>query len=204
MDFNDTVLAELVAKIRVLAEAIERRVAEKRAEFHYSVEKNRIRFEKGIEAGHRLLRRGLWQQISQSPIAFILTAPIIYSLILPLALLDLFLAVYQATCFRVYGIPRVPRSDFIVIDRQHLAYLNALEKLNCIYCGYANGLIAFTREIASRTEEYWCPIKHSRPVAMPHSRYVYFVDFGDAEGFRQRREALREQVRHGDQPPPKA
>jgi hypothetical protein len=96
----------------------------------------------------------------------------------------------------------VPRSDFIVIDRHHLAYLNPLEKLNCVYCGYANGVIALAREIGSRTEQYWCPIKHSRPVPNPHSRYVGFVDYGDAEGYQQRKDGLREQTRAPDEPPP--
>jgi hypothetical protein len=204
MDFKDTVLADLMARIRALEADIERRVAEKRSEFHYSVERNRIRFEQGVQAGQLAFRRGLWQQLRESPLPFLLISPVIYSLILPLALLDLFLAVYQATSFRVYGIDRVRRSDYVVIDRQHLAYLNPLEKLNCVYCSYANGLIAYAREIASRTEEYWCPIKHSRPVAMPHSRYVHFVDYGDAEGYHQRKDGLRDHATKADESPPKS
>ena len=30
---------------------------------------------------------------------------------------------------------RVRRSRYFVIDRHHLAYLNGIEKLNCVYCG---------------------------------------------------------------------
>jgi len=33
------------------------------------------------------------------------------------------------------------------MDRHHLAYLNVIEKLNCEYCGYANGVFAYVREI---------------------------------------------------------
>jgi hypothetical protein len=115
----------------------------------------------------------------------VLTAPFIYVLIVPLVLLDLFVSLYQAVCFPVYGISKVPRGDHIVIDRQHLAYLNGLQKLNCIYCGYANGLIGWVREVASRTETFWCPIKHSRPVKGPHRRYHRFVEFGDHRAFRE-------------------
>ncbi len=201
MDFADKVLADLTTRIRDLERQIESHVAERRAWFGYVVERNRVRFGFHIREKHRGFRLGLWTQISQSPLRFILVAPLIYSLIVPLALLDLFLVVYQAICFRVYGISRVPRDDFIVIDRHYLTYLNPLEKLNCIYCGYANGLIAYAREIGARTEEYWCPIKHSRPIAKPHSRYVNFADYGDAEGYRQRQEDLRRHACEPDEPP---
>jgi hypothetical protein len=110
---------------------------------------------------------------------------VIYSLIIPFALLDLWVSLYQAICFPAYGIPKVRRADHIRIDRHQLAYLNGLQKLNCVYCGYVNGLISWTREIGSRTEAYWCPIKHAGPVRHPHGRYASFVDFGDAEQFQE-------------------
>jgi hypothetical protein len=88
----------------------------------------------------------------------LLSAPLIYSLIVPIAILDAWLTVYQCVCFRLYRIARVDRSTYTVIDRQHLAYLNAIEKLTCVYCGYANGVFAYTREIAGRTEQYCRPI----------------------------------------------
>jgi len=55
----------------------------------------------------------------------------------------------------------------------------------CVYCGYANGLIAYVREIAARTEQYWCPIKHARPIPAPHARYRVFFEYGDARAYRQ-------------------
>ena len=112
----------------------------------------------------------------------VLTAPIIYSLILPLVLLDLFVTLYQAVCFRVYGIAPVRRRDHVAIDRHHLAYLNALQQLNCVYCGYGNGVLSYAREIAARTEAYWCPIKHARRVADPHDLMAGFADYGDGRG----------------------
>ena len=91
---------------------------------------------------------------------------------------------YQAICFPIYKIPKVRRRDYLVFDRHHLAYLNIIEKINCAYCSYANGAIAFVREVAARTEVYWCPIKHARRVLGPHPHYQGFADFGDAEAFR--------------------
>mgnify|MGYP003714603975 FL=1 len=71
------------------------------------------------------------------------------------------------------------------------AYLNGIEKLNCVYCGYANGMIAYVREIAGRTEQYWCPIKHARRSADPHDHFEAFIDYGDAETYRANLKQIR-------------
>ena len=76
------------------------------------------------------------------------------------------------------------RSSYVVIDRHHLRYLNSIEKLNCVYCGYASGVFAYAREIASRTEQFWCPIKHARRTADPHGHVEDFFDYGDADAYR--------------------
>jgi hypothetical protein len=92
----------------------------------------------------------------------------------------------------------VQRSSYIVIDRHHLGYLNAIEKANCMFCSYANGVFAYTREVAGRTEQYWCPIRHAQRVRGAHAHYAEFVPFGDAEGYRQRLPLLRAELK----PPP--
>jgi len=94
-------------------------------------------------------------------------------------------------CFPIYGISRVHRRAYFAIDRRQLAYLNGIEKINCTFCSYANGFIAYTREVAARTEQYWCPIKHARAIRAPHARYQLFFDYGDAEGYRHQLGALR-------------
>lgn len=129
-----------------------------------------------------------------------LTAPFIYSVALPLAALDLWISLYQRICFPLYGLPLVRRRDFVVIDRHRLPYLNALEKANCAYCGYANGVIAYAREVIGRTEAYWCPIKHARPIRVPHGRYQQFLDYGDAAGYRRRLAAYRRRHDSARQP----
>jgi hypothetical protein len=78
----------------------------------------------------------------------ILTAPFICSLIVPIALLDLWLTVYQRICFPLHGIAPVRRSLYLVFDRGRLAYLNGIEKFNCMDWSYANGVFAYVREIA--------------------------------------------------------
>ncbi|ARE38853.1 hypothetical protein RGUI_0712 [Rhodovulum sp. P5] len=187
----------LLARIRELQQSLQDELDEKRAEFRYRIEQGRVRFEAEVLARHNALRVSLLTFLRNPRPLFILTAPFIYVLIVPLVLLDLTVMLYQAVCFPVYGIEKVRRADHIVIDRHQLAYLNGLQKLNCIYCGYANGLIAFVREIAARTEQFWCPIKHARRVAEPHASYGRFVDFGDAEGFQARQAELRAALKAG-------
>jgi|TARA_B100000315_G_scaffold247767_1_gene276925 hypothetical protein len=160
-------------------------LAEKREEWHYRFEATKIRFEQEIHTAHRQLKNSIPRFIRQGRARHLLTAPVIYSAIAPIALIDLWLTLYQTVCFPLYGIPRVPRSRFLVVDRHHLAYLNGIEKLNCMYCGYANGVFAYVREVAARTEQFWCPIKHARRVPSPHSRYRLFFDYGDAEGYHR-------------------
>ena len=40
------------------------------------------------------------------------------------------------------------------------------------------------RDVAARTEQYRCPIKHARDIPAPHQRYHMFLDYGDAHGYR--------------------
>lgn len=119
------------------------------------------------------------------------TAPVIYLMLVPVAFLDLMVSLYQAICFTAWGIARTPRSPYLVVDRYRLAYLNPLQRVHCAYCGYANGVLAYAREIAARTEQFWCPIKHERAVPDPHEHYDAFVAYGDASEFGARARALR-------------
>ena len=129
--------------------------------------------------------------VLDSSVLTILTAPVIYMGVVPFALVDLFLIVYQAICFPVYGIPKVKRADYFIFDRGHLKYLNLVERINCIYCSYGNALFAYAREISARTEQHWCPIKHARRVRARHSRYEYFLDYGNASEYREEVETVR-------------
>ena len=68
----------------------------------------------------------------------ILSIPFIYLMLIPAIILDIFLFIYQQTAIRLYKIPLVKRSDYIVFDRKSLAYLNFIQKINCMYCSYFN------------------------------------------------------------------
>lgn len=125
------------------------------------------------------------------PVRNLLSIPVIYSMCVPLFALDLWVSLYQAVCFPLYGIATVRRRDYFVIDRARLPYLNVVEKVHCAYCGYANGVLSFAREIAARTEQYWCPIKHDRLPKAVHERYSRFLEYGDGVHFESRAQALR-------------
>jgi hypothetical protein len=184
-------IGELIEKIRALQSELDAELAKRRAELRIGLEHGRIAFEEELLRRHRELRQKLLPYLFGANPLVVLTAPVIYAGIIPFVLLDIFVSLYQAVCFPIYGIARIKRADYLVFDRHHLAYLNALEKLNCAYCAYANGIIAFTREIAARTEQYWCPIKHARRVIGTHARYALFDDYGDAEGHQERLAKLR-------------
>lgn len=157
----------------------------------FQIKGKRVEFEHGMKAVHRKLKRGVLRWIVTDRPQNFITAPIIYGMALPLIMLDLFVSFYQATCFPIYGITKVKRADYIVIDRQYLGYLNFYERFHCTFCAYANGLIAYAGEITARTEQYFCPIKHAHKVLGTHARYGHFLDYGDAAKYHAKLEKFR-------------
>ena len=174
----------LVRQIRQLENELLGELQKKQQEYFYIIEGKRIRFEEETRKYHRSLAKTLRRFFADASLANMLTAPIVYFCVIPALFLDLAVSAYQLVCFPVYRIPKVRRGDYIVIDRHSLQYLNWIEKMNCFYCSYFNGLIAYVQEIAARTEQYWCPIKHARRLAAIHSRYDRFVEYGDGPGYR--------------------
>jgi len=184
-------LDSLLVKMQELEHEMMRELRRKEADFLYEVRAKKVRFTEEATKRHRKLSKRIHRYLLDSPFLVLLTAPIIWSCLLPLAFLDLVISTYQALCFGIYGIPKVCRSDYLLFDRNRLAYLNFLEKLNCAYCAYGNGVLAYTAEVAARTEQYWCPIKHALRMKSMHSRYKFFFDYGDAEDYRRQIEQVR-------------
>jgi len=191
----DNDIEDMVRRLVRLENELERKLEEKQSRLRYRIDEKRAVFEEEVLRQHRMIKTGLLNFLRHSPFATVVVTPVIYSFIVPLVLLDIGLLIVQSICFSAWGVERVCRSDFVIVDRHRLAYLNGIEKLNCVYCGYANGVIAYAREVASRSEQYWCPIKHALRVRTPHQRYRRFVDYGDTEGFRARLDTLRDEVR---------
>ena len=70
--------------------------------------------------------------------------------------------------------------------------VDPVEKLNCLYCSYVNGLMQYASAIAGRTELYFCPIKHAKKVAHEHNYYHTFLSYGEGEDYQKKLNELRE------------
>jgi hypothetical protein len=187
-------ISELLARIQHMELEIEHEMKRRRAELQADFEETRVRFEQEVLEQQRRFKTGVLAYLLTANWLTLLTAPVIYALVVPILLLDLSITVYQHICFRAYGLPRVKRGNYFVFDRAHLAYLNLIEKVNCAYCSYGNGVMAYGREVVARTEQYWCPIKHARKIMAAHPYYTGFVDFGDAQSYKDELEILRTEL----------
>ncbi len=185
---------EILQRIHQLEAQIEAEVSQLKEGFNQDFHEKRMRFEQEVIEQQKRFKIGLLKYLASSNIRSFIVAPFTYGLIFPLLLLDIFISTYQMICFSVLGIRKVNRSDHFVFDRAHLAYLNLFEKINCAYCSYGNGLISFTREIAGRTEQYWCPIKHAKRVFMAHPHYKKFAEYADAENYQNNLRKMREEL----------
>ena len=187
---NDRI-RHLLMQINTLDNELRTALHEQETRVLYEIKGKHVEFEQTIKQAHRKLKQGFFRWLVANRPQNLITGPIIYSMIIPLCLTDVLISFYQHSCFPIYKIAKVRRSDFVIFDRNKLQYLNFIEKFHCTYCEYANGVIAYIREIIARTEEYFCPIKHARKVLGSHARYAYFLDYGDAENYEAKLEAYR-------------
>ena len=177
-------LSETLERIIQLERELEQEFKKKNHEIIQSYQQQKVRLATSIRVQQEKYKVNLAKYVFGPRLLSVLVTPIIYAMLVPIAFYDLSLFIYQHITFRVYRIPVVKREDYFVIDRHHLGYLNILEKVNCVYCGYGNAVAAYGKEIIARTEQYWCPIKHASRVKDPHTRYFNYFEYGDAEGYR--------------------
>lgn len=189
---------ELIKEIKKLEDELLLEIEKQQDKFLYKNSDKNVVFDKETQKKHQAEAQNIFQYLLEAPLKNIITLPIIWFGVIPALFMDLFASVYQTLCFRVYGIPKVSRADYIVIDRQNLRYLNSIERLNCIYCGYFNGVTAYTQEIAARTEQYWCPIKHAQKIRSMHRHYPSFLEYGDYENYQNRLVEIRKKLEQID------
>jgi len=180
---------ELLDRIKALQEQLEDEYRQSRE----TLQDKQRQLAEEVQRQQRRYKIGLFRFLLKSRLLVMLSAPVIYIGWIPFLLMDLFVTLYQSVCFPIYRIPKVKRADYLIFDREDLPYLNLIEKFNCFYCSYGNGVAAYTREVAARTEQYWCPIKHARRIKGAHERYPQFFDHGDGEALRQGLNRLRKQ-----------
>lgn len=182
----DDKLGILLEKIKDLEQELLAEVEKREKHFGYTIEIKSVVFTAAAKKENKKMAKKWWRYLHEASYFSIITAPVIWGCLIPALLLDAVISFYQFVCFPAYEIPKVNRADYIRIDRHKLGYLNFFEKLNCDYCSYVNGMLAYAQEVAGRTEQYWCPIKHALHAKNAHSRYQKFFDYGDAEQYRQR------------------
>ncbi len=187
---NDKI-RDLLGQIAALEEQLKLTLLERENRIVFRIKGKRVEFDQEVRAAHAKLKRRVLRWLVTDRPQNLVTGPIIYFMVIPMALLDLTVTLYQWLCFPIYRIARVPRADYIVFDRHQLGYLNFYERLHCEYCAYANGLLAYASEVVARTEQYFCPIKHARKVLGTHARYREFLEYGEALDYHQRLEAFR-------------
>lgn len=187
----DDKIDEITQKIKRLEDELFVEFKKKEKEFFFKIENEKVKFEE------RVIKEGKSQIISSIkylssfPVIVILTIPFIWGMIIPIILADIMVTIFQAICFPIYKIPKVKRKDYVIIDRYNLFYLDRVEKINCLYCEYFNGVTAYVKEIAARTEQFWCPIKHSKPLKDRHTRYDNFFDYGDFLTYKEKLKETR-------------
>lgn len=191
-------IRQILDQIAVLEDELQKAVEAQEARLSFQIKDRRIIFEQTVKEAHQRVKLGVFRWfLTVRPQNFV-TMPIIYGMAIPLILFDLCVTLYQLTCFPIYRIARVKRANHIVIDHQHLAYLNVIEKVHCIYCSYAVGMLGYAGEITARTEQYFCPIKHAQKILNKHSRYDRFLDYGEADDLHGKIEALRAELARED------
>ncbi|HTJ97379.1 MAG TPA: hypothetical protein VL381_07905 [Rhodocyclaceae bacterium] len=188
---NNVRIQQLLDQIATLENELRVAVHEQEHRIYFHIRGKKIEFEKKVHDAHRKMRTSLFQWLTTNRPLNLITGPIIYGMVVPLLLVDICVSFYQFSCFPIYKIQKVKREDYIVLDRQKLAYLNFIEKFHCTYCAYGSGLIAYVSEIVARTEQYFCPIKHARKILGTHSRYQGFLNYGDATDYQARANELR-------------
>lgn len=173
-------------------EDIDKKTQELRQEYNklmekysFSFENWKVKFTKTKKEELKREKKSFWNSVRWATLKEIISIPFIYWMVIPVLIFDIFLFIYQQTAMRLYWLPLVKRKDYITYDRKELAYLNWLQKFNCLYCSYVNWFLWYATEVAWRTEKYWCPIKNAKKMKWWHDWQKHFADYGDVEWFRE-------------------
>lgn len=181
----------LLQKIAALEDELQEAIHQRESRVFFQIKGKRVEFEQSVKQAHQKLKTSVFRWLVTNRPQNLITGPLIYSMVVPMLMMDMCVSFYQWACFPIYGINKVKRSDYLVFDRRHLGYLNIIEKFHCTYCEYGNGLMGYISEILARTEQYFCPIKHARKILGTHSRYRRFLAFGEASDYEKKLEAFR-------------
>jgi len=187
-------IKEIIEQIEELEEKLKAEIEKHEEHISYEIKEGYVKFEENVLKKQRENMKGIFRFFSEIPLSHLLTSPLVYAMIIPAFILDIALFVYQNVIFRIYGFSFVKRSDYIVFDHQYLRYLNCIEKIDCMYCSYFNGLMHYSADIAAKTEFYFCPIKHAKKILYRHRYYKDYLAYGDGENYQQKLESIRKEI----------
>ena len=187
---NDKI-KEMIEEIEAMKMKLGEEIAQQEKDISYEIQNGYVKFEKEVIDKQKENMKNLLAWFGEIPLLHLLTSPLVYGMIIPAILLDVILFFYQQIIFRIYKFEFLKRSDYIIFDRQYLGYLNSIEKFNCMYCSYFNGLMHYASAIASRTELYFCPIKHAKKIAYEHEYYDEFLEYGVGNDYQKKLKSLR-------------
>ena len=111
---NDRI-QQLLAQINALEDELRIAVNEQQSSIFFQIKGKRVEFEQSIKETHRKLKMNFFRWLVTNRPQNFITGPIIYSMIIPLLVTDLFITFYQLTCFPID-----------VYKRQHLHYQTVL------------------------------------------------------------------------------
>ena len=86
----------------------------------FQIKDRRVEFERSVREAHLKLKKNFFRWLVTDRPQNLITGPLIYGMVIPLLMLDACVSFYQWTCFPIYGITKVRRSDYLVFDRRHL------------------------------------------------------------------------------------
>ena len=187
-------IKEIIEQMEELEEKLKSEIEEYESDIRYEIKEGYVKFEEEVLAKQRENMKNLYLFFAETPMMHFLSSPLVYAMVIPALFLDIMIFFYQNIIFRIYGFEFVKRSDYVVFDRQYLRYLNIIEKINCLYCSYFNGVMHYSAAIAAKTELYFCPIRHAKKTLYRHRHYKKFLAYGDGDKYQDKLKEIRENI----------
>ncbi|RKZ87995.1 MAG: hypothetical protein DRQ39_03210, partial [Gammaproteobacteria bacterium] len=103
----DVRIKQLIDQIKLLEDELTDELHQQEDQLLFQLKGKKVRFEQSIKQAHRKFKTDVWQWLFGLHPINLITAPIIYTMIVPLVVSDLFVSFYQAVCFPVYKITKV-------------------------------------------------------------------------------------------------
>ncbi len=99
-------IRQLLDQMSALEDDLRRELQAQEASALYQIKGKRVEFEAAVRQAHRKLKTNFFRWLVTYRPQNLITGPIIYSMIVPMLVLDVCVSFYQATCFRFTASPR--------------------------------------------------------------------------------------------------